>query len=104
MKIPSVTSSSRPPTPAVSTCPAIPPKEEQAPLLPTLPSSLVVDSDVGSGGQDLSPSPERPYSAESMDNVPAAPVRVPPGLPDAPPGVPPPTRTPKADPAAAPGL
>ena len=64
---------------------------------------MVVDSDVGSGDQDMSPSPERPRSAESMDNAPAAPVPVPPGLPNAPPDVPPPTRTPKADPAA-PGL
>ena len=30
---------------------------------------MVVDSDVGSGDQDMSPSPERPRSAESMDNA-----------------------------------
>jgi CCR4-NOT transcription complex subunit 4 len=70
------------------------------------PSPLVVvdSDDVGSGGQDVSPSPERPHSAESMDSAPAAPVPVPSGLLDAPPGLPPPTCTPKADPAAAPGL
>src|SRR6266481_1367819 len=111
-KTPSVTSSSRPPTPAVSTRPATPPEvktlrpKEQAPLPPTSPSpSVAVDSDdIGSGSQDVSPSPGRPRSAESMDSIPAAPVSVPLALPDAPPGLPPPTRTPKADPAAAPGL
>jgi len=59
---------------------------------------------VRSGGQDMSPSPERTRSAESMDNPPAACVPVPPGLPDTPPCIPPPTRTPKADPASVPGL
>ncbi|OJA21540.1 hypothetical protein AZE42_01811 [Rhizopogon vesiculosus] len=111
-KTPSVTSSSRPPTPAVSVRPATPPEvktlrpKEQAPLPPTSPSpSVAVDSDdIGSGSQDVSPSPGRPRSTESMDSIPAAPVSVPLGLPDAPPGLPPPTRTSKADPAAAPGL
>ena len=111
-KTPSVTSSSRPPTPAVSTRPSTPPEvktlrpKEQAPLPPTSPSpSVAVDSDdVGSGSQDVSPSPGRPRSVESMGSAPAAPISVPPGLPDAPPGLPPPTRTPKADPAAAPSL
>ena len=81
-KTPFVTSSSRPPTPAVSTRPATPPEvktlrpEEQAPLPPTSPSpSVAVDSDdIGSGSQDVSPSPGRPRSAESMDSIPAAPV------------------------------
>ncbi|KAG1768623.1 hypothetical protein EV702DRAFT_1144308 [Suillus placidus] len=110
-KTPSIASSSRPPTPAVSPRPPTPPEaktlraKELAPLPPTSPSpSMAVDSDVGSGSQEVPPSPARPRSTESVDSIPAVPASLPPGLPDAPPGLPPPTRTPKTDPAPTPGL
>jgi len=111
-KTPSIASSSRPPTPAVSPRPTTPPEvkalraKETAPLPPMSPSpSMAVDSDdVGSGSPDVPPSPARPRSTESVDSTPAVPTPPPPGLPDAPPGLPPPTRTPKTEPAPAPGL
>lgn len=111
-KAPSITSSSRSPTPAISTRPPTPPDvktfraKELVPFPPTSPSpSMAVDSDdIGSGSPDVPPSPPRPRSTESVDSTPVPLAFVPPGLPDAPPGLPPPTRTPKADPTTAPGL
>ncbi|KAG1868806.1 hypothetical protein C8R48DRAFT_771575 [Suillus tomentosus] len=111
-KAPSIASSSRPPTPAVSPRPPTPPEvktlraKEPAPLPPTSPSpSMAVDSDdVGSGSQDVPQSPPRPRSTESVDSIPAVPISLPPGLPDAPPGLPPPTRTAKAESVPASGI
>ncbi|KAG2364971.1 hypothetical protein BDR07DRAFT_1354375 [Suillus spraguei] len=111
-KAPSIASSSRPPTPAVSPRPPTPPEvktlqtKEPVPLPPTSPSpSMVVDSDdIGSGSQDVPPSPARPRSTESVDSTLAVPASLSPGLPDAPPGLPPPTRTPKTEPTPVPGL
>ncbi|KIJ60676.1 hypothetical protein HYDPIDRAFT_138939 [Hydnomerulius pinastri MD-312] len=115
-KTPSVTSSSRPPTPAAAMLPqrpATPPevkllrtKELSAPQPTASPApSIAVDSDVGSGSQDISPSPARPRSTASVQS--SAPS-LPPGVPDAPPGLsgppglPPPSR--KADPLTPPGI
>ncbi|KAI6007838.1 hypothetical protein EDC04DRAFT_2780999 [Pisolithus marmoratus] len=99
-KTPSVTSSSRPPTPAVATLPQRPAtptdvkslrsREHGAPVSPA--PSTAIESDLGSGSQ---PSPSRPRSTESVQssvpsNVPRR-TDVPPGL-SAPPGLPPPSR------------
>ncbi|KIO04061.1 hypothetical protein M404DRAFT_144450 [Pisolithus tinctorius Marx 270] len=102
-KTPSVTSSSRPPTPAVACLPRRPAtptdvkilrsKEHGAPVSPA--PSTTIESDLGSGSQDVPPSPARPRSTESVQssvpsNVLGGPD-VPPGL-SAPPGLPPPSR------------
>ena len=58
--------------------------------------SLAVDSDAGSGSQDISP--VRPRSTESELSAPS----VPQGIPDIPPGLPPPSR--KMDPLTPPGI
>ncbi|KIJ17128.1 hypothetical protein PAXINDRAFT_111882 [Paxillus involutus ATCC 200175] len=114
-KTPSVTSSSRPPTPAVATLPQRPATPAEVKFLRTKdlgapqPSaspapSLAVDSDVGSGSQDISPSPVRPRSTESMQSSPLIPpgiLDVLPGLPG-PPGLPPPSR--KTDLLLPPGI
>ncbi|KAI6110132.1 hypothetical protein F5141DRAFT_1064176 [Pisolithus sp. B1] len=102
-KTPSVTSSSRPPTPAVASLPQRPPtptdvktlrsREHGAPVSPA--PSTAIESDLGSGSQDVLPSPSRPRSTESVQfSVPPSVPRgldVPPGL-SAPPGLPPPSR------------
>ncbi|KAH7910631.1 hypothetical protein BJ138DRAFT_1008399 [Hygrophoropsis aurantiaca] len=110
-KTPSVTSSSRPPTPAAALLPqrpvtppevkALRPKESQPPQPSISPApSIAVESDLGSGSQDISPSPARPQSPETFQsNIPSAPSTnpdVPPGL-SGPPGLPPPSRNQKVD-------
>ncbi|KAH7927074.1 hypothetical protein BV22DRAFT_306086 [Leucogyrophana mollusca] len=110
-KTPSVTSSSRPPTPAAALLPqrpatppevkALRPKESHAPQPPLSPSpSIAVESDLGSGSQDISPSPARPRSPESVlssgPSVPPSIPDAPPGL-SGPPGLPPPPRNTKSD-------
>ncbi|KAH7889987.1 hypothetical protein F5I97DRAFT_1849132 [Phlebopus sp. FC_14] len=117
-KTPSVTSSSRPPTPAIATLPQRPatppevktlrPKEPGVPQLSTSPApSLTMDSDLGSGSQDVSPSPARPHSAtsvhSSVPSVPSGPSDFPPGL-SGPLGLPPPSRNAKVDLRAPPGI
>lgn len=102
-KTPSVTSSSRPSTPATATLPPRPatPAEvksirsrEHGGLVSPAPSTAI-ESDLGSGSQDVSPSPVRPRSTESVQssspsNIVGVP-NVPPGL-STPPGLPPPQR------------
>ena len=91
-KTPSVTSSSRPPTPAAITLPQRPAtplevkslriKDSGAPQPSISPApSLAVDSDVGSGSQGVSP--VRPRSTESEQSTPL----VSQGIPDVPPGL-----------------
>ncbi|KAI6036925.1 hypothetical protein BKA83DRAFT_4169637 [Pisolithus microcarpus] len=102
-KTPSVTSSSRPPTPAVASLPQRPAtptdvktlrsREHGAPVSPA--PSTAVESDLGSGSQDVPRSPSRPQSTDSMQssvlpNVPRGPDGHL-GL-SAPPGLPPPSR------------
>ncbi|KAF9244240.1 hypothetical protein BU15DRAFT_86156 [Melanogaster broomeanus] len=96
-KTPSVTSSSRPPTPAAVTLPQRPatPPESVAPRPPVSPAPSLAD---------VSPSPVRPRSTESMQSSPSVPpgiLNAPPGLSGRP-GLPPPTR--KADPLTPPGI
>ena len=112
-KTPSVTSSSRPPTPAAVALPQRPatplevkslrPKELGVPQPSISPvPSLAVDSDAGSSSQDVSP--VRPRSTESEQFTPPAQQGipdVPPGL-SGPPGLPPPSR--KTDPLVPPGI
>jgi len=101
-KTPSVTSSSRPPTPGVIALPrpATPLEvkslrvKESGTLHPSISPapSLAVDSDAGSGSQGVSP--VRPQSTESEQSIPPVPhgiPDVPPGL-SGPPGLPPPSR------------
>lgn len=106
-KTPSVTSSSRPPTPAAITLPQRPAtplevkslrtKDSGAPQPSGSPApSLAVDSDVGSGSQDTSP--VRPRSTESEQSTPP----VPQSIPVVPPGLLPPSR--KMDPLSPPGI
>lgn len=106
-KTPSVTSSSRPPTPAAITLPQRPAtplevkslrtKESGIPQPSISPApSLAVDSDAGSGSQDVPPG--RPRSTESEQSIPP----VPQGIPDVPPGLPPPSR--KMDTLTPPGI
>ncbi|KAG6332416.1 hypothetical protein ID866_6676 [Astraeus odoratus] len=112
-KTPSVTSSSRPPTPATATLPqrpatpqevkALRSKEHGAPVSPA--PSTAIESDLGSGSQDVPPSPTRPRSTESVQS--SAPSNslgapdAPPGL-SVPPGLPPPPR--KAELHTPPGI
>ncbi|KAH0830320.1 hypothetical protein J3R83DRAFT_1690 [Lanmaoa asiatica] len=112
-KTPSVTSSSRPPTPAAITLPQRPAtplevkslraKESSVPQPTVSPApSLAVDSEAGSGSRDVSP--VRPRSTESEQSTPPIPQgipAVPPGL-SGPPGLPPPSR--KMDPLTPPGI
>lgn len=112
-KTPSVTSSSRPPTPGATTLPQRPvtplevkslrTKESGVPQPSISPApSLAVESDAGSGSQNVSP--VRPRSTESEQSTPSVPhdiPDVPPGL-SGPPGLPPPSR--KIDPLTPPGI
>ncbi|EGN96191.1 hypothetical protein SERLA73DRAFT_125032 [Serpula lacrymans var. lacrymans S7.3] len=105
-KAPSVASSSRPSTPAAPLLPqrpATPPdvkslrqKESHVPLPPRSPtSSVAIEFDIGSGSQDLPPSPApRPQSTVSVQSsVPS----VPPSIPDVPPGLPAPSKAVNTD-------
>lgn len=112
-KTPSVTSSSRPPTPAATTLPQRPAtplevkslrvKESSVPRPSISPApSLAVDSDAGSASQGVSP--VRPRSTESVQSTPPVSqgiLDVPAGL-SGPPGLPPPSR--KMDPLTPPGI
>lgn len=105
-KTPSQASSSRPSTPAggakLPQKPAKPAEvkvlkqmEAQLPQPPRSPaSSIAVESDLGSGSQDVSPV-IRPLSADSMPALPPG-ITSPPGL-SAPPGLPAPNRPPHMD-------
>ncbi|KAI6009388.1 hypothetical protein F5J12DRAFT_905003 [Pisolithus orientalis] len=94
-KTPSVTSLSRPPTPAVACLPRRPATPTDVKILLSPAPSTTIESDLGSGSQDVPPSPARPRSTESVQssvpsNVLGGPD-VPPGF-SAPPGLPPPSR------------
>ncbi|KAI0928008.1 hypothetical protein AcV7_009297 [Taiwanofungus camphoratus] len=112
-KTPSQASSSRPATPAGATQQLIrsvtpattkaPKVKESSPPLPppsrSPTSSVAIESDVGSTGQDPAPtvSPVRPTATEAASIPPGIPA-APPGL-SAPPGLPPPSRAvPEASP------
>ncbi|KAL4075413.1 hypothetical protein V8B97DRAFT_1867593 [Scleroderma yunnanense] len=91
-KTPSVPSSSRPPTPATVTLPQRPatPAEvksirsrEHGGLVSPAPSTAI-ESDLGSGSQDVPPSPVRPRSTESVQSTSPSNVV---GIPDTPPGL-----------------
>lgn len=108
-KTSSQASSSRPSTPAIAGLPPRPAtpaevkalRQEKEPSPKThSPPSPIVESDLGSGSQDvLSDSPTRPHSStdsvrSSVPSVPPGLSAIPPGL-SAPPGIPTPSRPPR---------